>query len=83
MLTRMARTLAAHRSGLMASYDAMITSGPMEGTTNEVETRKRQGYGFRDWEYFKSKILGDPREQARISLTRQPLWFVARPASAR
>jgi transposase len=27
----MAKTLAAHRSGLLAYYDVMITSGPMEG----------------------------------------------------
>src|SRR3954454_11591106 len=30
MLQQMARTLGAHRSGLLAYYDVMITSGPME-----------------------------------------------------
>jgi transposase len=57
MLQQMARTLAAHRSGLLAYYDVMITSGPMEGTNNEIKTMKRQAYGFRDQVFFKLKIL--------------------------
>jgi len=57
MLKQMARTLAAHRSGLLAYYDAMITSGPMEGTNNKIKTMKRAAYGFRDPEFFKLKIL--------------------------
>jgi transposase len=57
MLVQMARTLAAHRSGLLAYYDVMITSGPMEGTNNKIKTMKRQAYGFRDKEFFKLKIL--------------------------
>src|SRR5512144_501225 len=57
MLQQMARSLAAHRSGLLAYYDVMITSGPMEGTNNKIKTMKRQAYGFRDKEFFKLKIL--------------------------
>src|SRR5512142_1935972 len=57
MLQQMARTLAAHRSGLLAYYDVMITSGPMEGTNNKIKTMKRQAYGFRDQVFFKLKIL--------------------------
>ena len=57
MLQQMAKTLAAHRSGLLAYYDVMITSGPMEGTNNKIKTMKRQAYGFRDEEFFKLKIL--------------------------
>jgi transposase len=57
MLQQMAKTLAAHRSGLLAYYDVMITSGPMEGTNNKIKTMKRQAYGFRDQEFFKLKIL--------------------------
>jgi transposase len=56
-LKQMGKTLAAHRSGLLAYYDAMITSGPMEGTNNKIKTMKRQAYGFRDKEFFKLKIL--------------------------
>jgi len=52
-----ARALAAHRSGLLAYYDVMISSGPMEGTNHKIKTMKRQAYGFRDREFFKLKIL--------------------------
>src|SRR5512135_44471 len=57
MLQQMAEALAAHRSGLSAYYDVMITSGPMEGTNNEIKTMKRQAYGSRDREFFKLRIL--------------------------
>ena len=57
MLKQMAKTLAAHRSGLLAYYDVPITSGPLEGTNNKIKTMKRQAYGFRDREFFKLKIL--------------------------
>ena len=56
-LQQMAKTLAAHRSGLLAYYDVMISSGPMEGTNHKIKTMKRQAYGFRDLEFFKLKIL--------------------------
>ena len=57
MLKQMAKTLSAHRDGLLAYYDAMITSGPMEGTNNKIKTMKRQAYGFRDREFFQLKSL--------------------------
>jgi transposase len=57
IVQQMAKTLAAHRSGLLAYYDVMITSGPLEGTNNKIKTMKRQAYGFRDLEFFKLKIL--------------------------
>src|SRR3954453_10984031 len=57
ILQQMAKTLAAHRSGLLAYYDVGITSGPMEGANKKIKTMKRQAYGFRDQEFFKLKIL--------------------------
>src|SRR6516165_1877395 len=57
ILQQMAKTLAAHRSGLLAYYDVMISSGPLEGTNNKIKTMKRQAYGFRDLAFFKLKIL--------------------------
>jgi transposase len=66
ILQQMAKTLAAHRSGLLAYYDVMITSGPMEGTNNKIKTMKRQAYGFRDKEFFKLKILAI--HESRIEL---------------
>jgi transposase len=57
MLRQMAKTLEAHRAGLLAYYDIPISSGPMEGTNNKIKTMKRQAYGFRDHEFFKLRIL--------------------------
>jgi transposase len=57
MLVQMAKTLDAHRSGLLAYYDYPISTGPLEGTNNKIKTMKRQAYGFRDIEFFKLKIL--------------------------
>src|SRR5271157_47500 len=57
ILQQMAKTLAVHRTGLLAYYDVMISSGPLEGTNNKIKTMKRQAYGFRDMEFFKLKIL--------------------------
>lgn len=57
MLTRFAKTLAAHRTGILAYYDYPISTGQLEGTNNKIKTMKRQAYGFRDQEFFKLRIL--------------------------
>jgi len=57
MLMKFAKTLAAHRFGILAYYDYPISTGPLEGTNNKIKTMKRQAYGFRDQEFFKLKIL--------------------------
>jgi transposase len=57
MLQQIAKTLDAHRAGLLAYYDYPISTGPLEGTNNKIKTLKRQAYGFRDLEFFKLKIL--------------------------
>jgi len=57
MLMKFAKTLAAHRTGILAYYDYPISTGPLEGTNNKIKTMKRQAYGFRDLEFFKLRIL--------------------------
>lgn len=57
MLKKMAKTIAAHSSGILAYYDFPISTGPLEGTNNKIKTMKRQAYGFRDMEFFKLKIM--------------------------
>jgi transposase len=57
MLQQMAKTLEAHRDGLLAYFAYPISTGPLEGTNNKIKTLKRQAYGFRDREFFKLKIL--------------------------
>ena len=53
----MGKTLESRRSGLLAYYDDPMSTGPLEGTNNQIKTMKRQTYGFRDLEFFKLKIL--------------------------
>jgi transposase len=82
----MAQTLATHRSGLLAYYDdAMITSGPWEGTNNKIKTMKRQAYGVRDMEFFKLKILAihEPKYALVESMTSLLIHNDLRPCSSR
>jgi len=58
MLKKFAKTLAAHRSGILAYYEYRISTGRLEGVNNKIKTMKRQAYGFRDQEFLKLKILG-------------------------
>jgi transposase len=57
MLMNFAKTLGAHRRGILAWYDYPISTGPLEGTNNKIKTMQRQAYGFRDQEFFVLKIL--------------------------
>jgi transposase len=72
MLQQMAKTLEAHRAGLLAYYDFPISTGPLEGTNNKIRTMKRQAYGFRDREFFKLKILAI--HQAKYALPYRRLY---------
>jgi len=56
LLQKFAGTVAMYRSGILAYYDYPISTGPLEGTNNKIQTMKRQAYGFRDQEFFKLKI---------------------------
>ena len=58
MLVKFARTLTAHRDGLLAWYDHPISTGPLEGTNNKIKTLQRRAYGYRDQEYFTLRIYG-------------------------
>jgi transposase len=57
MLLQFADTLEEHQTGILAWYRYPISTGPLEGINNKIQTMKRQAYGFRDLEYFKLKIL--------------------------
>ena len=57
MLLQFADTLEEHQEGVLAYHDCPISTGPLEGTNNKIQTMKRQAYGFRDHEFFKLKIL--------------------------
>jgi len=57
MLKDFAKTLAAHRSDILAYYDYPISTGPLEGTNTKIRVLQRQAYGFRNTEFFKLKIM--------------------------
>jgi transposase len=57
MLKRFAKTLMGHREGILSYYDHKITSARIEGTNAKIRVMQRKGYGFRDEEYLKLKIL--------------------------
>ncbi len=57
LLQKFAGTMAMYRTGILAYYAYRISTGPLEGTNNKIQTMKRQAYGFRDHEFFKLKIL--------------------------
>jgi transposase len=51
-MTRMAKTLPAHASGLLSWWRHRISNGRMEGINNQIKTLLRQTYGLRDERYF-------------------------------
>lgn len=58
ILMGLADTIEEYQEGILAYYNYPISTGPLEGTNNKIQTMKRQAYGFRDVGFFKLKILG-------------------------
>jgi len=57
-MIKVANTLMAKRTGILAWYDCKVTNAVLEGTNNKVKVLKRKAYGYRDDEYFKLLLLG-------------------------
>ena len=55
-LRKFAKTLQAHRSGILNWFDYPISTGPLEGFNNKIKVLKRKAYGYRDMDYFALKI---------------------------
>lgn len=55
-LEQMARTLQKHREGILNWYDHRISTGPLEGINNKIDTLNRQAYGYKDMEFFCLRI---------------------------
>ncbi len=56
VLKTMAKTLQAHRAGILNWYDFPISSGPLEGINNKIGALQRMAYGDRDPDYFLYKL---------------------------
>ena len=48
-------------------------SGPLEGANNAIKVLKRDGYGYRDFEYFKKKVLARLPGKATTRSSIRPL----------
>lgn len=55
-LVKMATTVTAHRTGILAWYDCHISTGKVEGINNKIKVMKRTAYGFRDERYFELRL---------------------------
>jgi len=55
-MVKLAKTLRAHRHGLLSYFDHRISTGALEGLNNKIKVFKRQAYGFRDMECFKLRL---------------------------
>lgn len=55
-LVKMAATVMAHRTGILAWYDCHISTGKVEGINNKIKVLKRAAYGFRDERYFELRL---------------------------
>lgn len=55
-MLKMANTLLAFKSGILAWYDCYISTGKVEGINNKIKVMKRNAYGFRDEEYFTLRL---------------------------
>jgi len=62
-LEKMGYTMLRHKEGLLAYYDHPISNGKIEGVNNKIKVKKRQGYGYRDIDYF-TLLLYDLHEKA-------------------
>ena len=54
---KMAATVMAYRTGILAWYDCHISTGKVEGINNKIKVLKRTAYGFRDERYFEPKLF--------------------------
>ena len=56
VLIQFARTLRAHRRGILRYYDYRISTGRLEGTNNKIKTLSRSAYGHRNKRYFELRL---------------------------
>lgn len=56
LIEKVANTIAAYRSGILAWYDCHISTAKDEGINNKIKVLKRNAYGFRDDKYFELRL---------------------------
>ena len=53
-----ATLLKNHQEGILSAHQFRFGTNVLEGVNNRIKLIKRLGYGFRDFEYFKLKLMG-------------------------
>lgn len=54
---RLAKTLRAWEPEILAFFDTRLTNGPTEGRNLIVKTVKRQGFGYRNPDHYRLRVL--------------------------
>ena len=62
----LAKTLLAHRSGILSWFTHRINSGRMEGINNKIRTLTRSAYGYRDEGFFFLKLYNLHRSRREL-----------------
>jgi len=62
----LAKTLLAHRSGILNWFVHPINSARMEGTNNKIRTLTRRAYGYRDESFFILKLYNLHRSRQEL-----------------
>ena len=70
-LVKMAASMMAHRTGILAWYDCHISTGKVEGINNKIKVMKRTAYGFRDEHYFKLRLYA-LRDSVSLEMSDEP-----------
>ena len=55
-LQKMAVTMRAYKTGILAWYDCHLSTGKVEGINNKIKVMKRNAYGFRDDKDFTLRL---------------------------
>ena len=55
-LQKMAVTMRAYKTGILAWYDCHLSTGKVECINNKIKVMKRNAYGFRDDRYFTLRL---------------------------
>jgi len=56
-LTRIANAIDSRIDRILSWYDHPISTGPLEGLNNKIKVLKRVAYGYRDFEFFRLRVL--------------------------
>ena len=62
-----------HLEGIIHAIVLGLSTGKLEGTNNMIKTTRRSAYGFRDTQYFFSKIYENSRKPSQIWLSHKIL----------